>query len=101
VPLGWGAQKLLWGQKLSPRLGDRVLLRTGWKSQTTGEPKPVDAPDNLFQTLPGDQGARGRFLEEAKASSAWSALRLSRGKVAVGAALSVGAVVATLLARSE
>src|SRR5438552_6749100 len=31
LPVGWGAQKLLWGQKLSPRAGDLVLLRTGWK----------------------------------------------------------------------
>src|SRR5438067_10696877 len=31
LPIGWGAQKLLWGQKLAPRVGDRVLLRTGWK----------------------------------------------------------------------
>ena len=101
VPLGWGAQKLLWGQKLSPRLGDRVLIRNGWEGQTTGEPKPVDAPDNLFETMPGDPGARGRFSEEARASSAWTALRLTRGKVAVGAVLGAGAVVATLLARSD
>ena len=25
LPVGWGAQKLLWGQKLSPRAGDLVL----------------------------------------------------------------------------
>src|SRR5207244_9835663 len=36
LPIGWGAQKLLWGQKLAPRLGDLVLLRSGWKGQTTG-----------------------------------------------------------------
>src|SRR5204863_8342163 len=26
LPLGWGAQKLCWGQKLSPRAGDAMLL---------------------------------------------------------------------------
>src|SRR5204863_294988 len=30
LPVGWGAQKLLWGQKLSPRAADLILLRTGW-----------------------------------------------------------------------
>jgi NAD(P)-dependent dehydrogenase (short-subunit alcohol dehydrogenase family) len=100
VPLGWGAQRLLWGQKLSPRAGDRMLLRNGWDGQTTGE-KPVDAPDNLFQPLPGDPGARGRFSEGARASSAWTALRLARGKVALGAVVGLGAVVATMLARSD
>jgi hypothetical protein len=76
LPLGWGAQKLLWGQKLSPRAGDWVLLRNGWKSQHTGDPKPVDSPDNLFQTLPGDPGARGRFSDRSRASTAWTRLRL-------------------------
>lgn len=101
VPLGWGAQKLLWSQKLSPRLGDRVLLGTGWENQTTGEPKPVDAPDNLFETLPGDPGARGPFSEEARGSAAWTEFRLSRGKVALGALVGVGAVVATMMARKD
>jgi NAD(P)-dependent dehydrogenase (short-subunit alcohol dehydrogenase family) len=81
LPVTWGAQRLLWGQKLSPRAGDLVLLRNGWESQTTGEPKPVDAPDNLWATLPGDPGAHGRFDEEARGTSAWTAARLRLGKI--------------------
>ena len=77
LPVSWGAQKLLWGQKLSPRAGDFVLLRTGWKSQHTGEPKPVDAPDNLFETLPGDPGAHGRFDEQSRSGTLWTDLRLA------------------------
>ena len=77
LPLGWGAQKLLWGQKLSPRLGDRILLRIGWNSQHTDEPKPVSAPDNLFETLPGDPGAHGRFDGQARGSTAWTAARIA------------------------
>ena len=77
LPIGWGAQKLLWGQKLSPRLADRMLLRMGWKGQHTGEPKPVDAPDNLFDTLPGDPGAHGRFDGQARGSTAWTAARIA------------------------
>ena len=76
LPISWGAQKLLWGQKLSPRAGDWILRRTGWKSQHTNEPKPVDAPDNLFDTLPGDPGAHGRFDDEARGSTVWTRLRL-------------------------
>jgi Fe-S cluster assembly ATP-binding protein len=59
LPIGWGAQKLLWGQKLSPRAGDLMMLRMGWKSQHTGEDKPVGSPDNLFETLPGDPASAG------------------------------------------
>jgi NAD(P)-dependent dehydrogenase (short-subunit alcohol dehydrogenase family) len=76
LPISWGAQKLLWGQKLSPRAGDWVLRRTGWKSQHTDEPKPLDAPDNLFDTLPGDPGAHGRFDDRARGSTLWTRLRL-------------------------
>src|SRR5947208_2622616 len=76
LPVSWGAQKLLWGQKLSPRAGDWVLRRSGWKKQHTSEDKPVDSPDNLFETLPGDPGAHGRFDQQAKGSTAWTRLRL-------------------------
>ena len=86
LPLGWGAQKLLWGQKLSPRAGDLVLLRNGWKGQHTGEDKPVGSPDNLFEPLPGDRGARGRFSEQSRASTVWTSLRLRRWLVGAAVA---------------
>jgi len=76
LPVSWGAQKLLWGQKLSPRAGDWTLRRNGWKKQHTGEDKPVDSPDNLFETIPGDPGAHGRFDAQSKGSTVWTSLRL-------------------------
>jgi NAD(P)-dependent dehydrogenase (short-subunit alcohol dehydrogenase family) len=85
LPIGWGAQKLLWGQKLSPRAGDLVLRRNGWRGQHTDEDKPVGSPDNLFDPLPGDRGARGRFSREARNSTIWTSLRLRR--LLVGAAV--------------
>jgi NAD(P)-dependent dehydrogenase (short-subunit alcohol dehydrogenase family) len=76
LPVSWGAQKLLWGQKLSPRAGDWVLRRNGWKGQHTDEPKPVGSPDNLYETIPGDPGAHGRFDGQAKTSTLWTRIRL-------------------------
>ena len=93
LPVAWGAQKLLWGQKLSPRAGDVVLLRTGWTSQTTGEPKPVDSPDNLWETIPGDPGAHGRFDPRSRPRSAWTDARLRLGKMG-----SIAVVTAPVLA---
>ena len=90
LPIGWGAQKALWGQKLSPRLGDWVLRRTGWSSQTTGEPKPVGSPNNLFHTLPGDPGARGRFTDQASARTAWTTIRLHPTLATAAALLGLG-----------
>jgi len=87
LPVSWGAQKLLWGQKLSPRAGDYILLRNGWKGQHTSEPKPQDSPDNLFDVLAGDPGAHGRFDDRSRRSTAWTWLRLYRGRIGAAAAL--------------
>jgi NAD(P)-dependent dehydrogenase (short-subunit alcohol dehydrogenase family) len=90
LPLGWGSQKALWGQKLAPRVADRVLVRQGWKGQHTGEDKPVGSPNNLFEPLPGDKGARGRFSGTSRDSTLWTSLRLRRwlvGTAVVGVGL--------------
>jgi NAD(P)-dependent dehydrogenase (short-subunit alcohol dehydrogenase family) len=87
LPLGWGAQKLLWGQKLSPRAGDLVLLRNGWRGQHTDELKPTDSPDNLFDAIPGDPGAHGRLDDRARSTTLWTWLRLHRVVIGAGAAL--------------
>jgi NAD(P)-dependent dehydrogenase (short-subunit alcohol dehydrogenase family) len=95
LPVGWGAQKLMWGQKLSPRAGDLMLMRMGWKSQTTGEDKPLGAPDNLFAPMPGDPGAHGRFDSQSRGSTVWTSLRLAlRSRSAALALLGAGAVAA-------
>jgi NAD(P)-dependent dehydrogenase (short-subunit alcohol dehydrogenase family) len=99
LPVSWGAQKLLWGQKLSPRLADRILLRTGWKSQHTNELKPTDSPDNLFRPLPGDPGAHGRFDKGARSTSSWTWLRLHRSAIGAGLGLGTMALLAGLLGR--
>jgi NAD(P)-dependent dehydrogenase (short-subunit alcohol dehydrogenase family) len=87
LPIGWGAQKLLWGQKLSPRAGDLILLRNGWRGQHTDELKPTGSPDNLFRPLPGDPGAHGRFDDRSRGTTAWTWLRLHRGVIGAGLAL--------------
>lgn len=99
LPVSWGAQKLLWGQKLSPRAGDFVLLRNGWRAQHTEELKPVDSPDNLFEPIPGDPGAHGRFDEQARGSTLWTWLRLNRGLVAGGLGLATIGLLGSLSGR--
>jgi hypothetical protein len=67
-----------------------MLLRNGWRAQHTGEDKPVGSPDNLFEPLPGDHGAHGRFDAHSRRSTLWTSLRLRRwlvGTAAVAAAV--------------
>jgi len=100
LPVTWGAQKVLWAQKWGPRVGDLYLRRTAWQAQTTGESKSTNELDNLFEPLPGDPGAHGRFDDRSRTSSAWTTLRLNGGKPALFGLLGAGVALATMGLRS-
>jgi hypothetical protein len=53
----------------------------------------VGSPDNLFETIPGDPGAHGRFDAQAKASSRWTEARIRLGKPGSVAALAAPVLV--------
>jgi NAD(P)-dependent dehydrogenase (short-subunit alcohol dehydrogenase family) len=46
---------------VAPGLLDRYLARTGFGSQQTDEPAEPGRPSNLWDPVPGDHGAHGRF----------------------------------------
>lgn len=77
------------GNKLAPALMDRFLARTAVNGQQTAEPSSPSAPDNLWQPVKGDMGARGRFNREAHDDSLQLWMATHRGQVGViaGAAL--------------
>jgi hypothetical protein len=75
-----------------------MLRRMGWSEQHTDERKPIGSPDNLFETLPGDPGAHGRFDEDAKEHALWTSLRLRRWLVG-GAVVAAAAPAARALVR--
>lgn len=51
------ASRLVLGERFAGPLLDAFLGRTGYE---TG-PRPADAPDNLYDPVPGDHGAHGPF----------------------------------------
>ena len=55
--------------RLAPGLLDRYLARTGFRSQQTAAPEDRLRPDNLWEPVPGDRGAHGRFDRRAHAES--------------------------------
>jgi len=77
--------------RISPRLLDRYLARSGYKSQQTDEPTDPDRPANLWGPVGGDHGAHGAFDSRAHDSSVqlWATTH-RRGLLAVTAA-AVGA----------
>jgi short-subunit dehydrogenase len=55
----------IWANKLFPGLLDRYLARTAVKAQESDLPIAPDRPANLWQPVPGDFAAHGRFGERA------------------------------------
>jgi NAD(P)-dependent dehydrogenase (short-subunit alcohol dehydrogenase family) len=58
--------------KLAPGLLDRYLARTGYDSQQSEETDAAGRPDNLFEPVPGEFGAHGRFDDRAHSHSPWT-----------------------------
>jgi hypothetical protein len=73
--VGGSAKALILGEKLAPRLVDALLTRLGFEAHDTGQPKPADAPDNLFTPLDGHATARNGFDDRAWSYSLYTALR--------------------------
>lgn len=58
-------------QRLFPGLLDRYLGRTGYDAQQiANEPRDPNAPNNLYEYVPGKHSARGRFDHRSKHTSA-------------------------------
>ncbi|MFL6031396.1 MAG: SDR family oxidoreductase [Rubrobacteraceae bacterium] len=62
---GGAGKGILLGQRLSPRLMDALMVRGGFGSQMTDQPKSAADPDGLFAPMEGQDRAEGEFGEQA------------------------------------
>jgi len=69
VFVGASTVKAILGNKVIPGLLDRYLARTGYEAQQTDEPDDPSRPNNLWNPVPTDYGAHGRFDEKSRS---WS-----------------------------
>lgn len=68
--VGWSTIKaIVFGSKLAPSVGDRVLGRMGYEVQQTDEARDPEAPHNLFSPVPGDRGPHGTFDRRSRTRS--------------------------------
>ena len=88
--IGFPTVKAILANRVAPGLIDRYLAKAGYTGQLTDETEPADAPNNLFQPVPGDYGARGRFDSQARTWS-WEVFT-SRHRDAAWAFVGVAAV---------
>lgn len=73
------------GQKVIPGLLDRYLGKTGYKSQQiASEKQDPNAPNNLYEYVPGTWSARGKFDNRSARSSAEVFVSLHRHWFALG-----------------
>ena len=90
------------GQKFVPGILDRYLGRTGYKSQQIpNEPRNPNAPNNLYDYVPGVHSARGKFGGRSTRTSAEIFASLHPGLLAVGAAVAVTAIGGTWIAKGR
>jgi NAD(P)-dependent dehydrogenase (short-subunit alcohol dehydrogenase family) len=94
IVAGGAGKGMLLGQRLSPRLMDAMMVRGGFGSQMTDEPKSASDPDGLFASMKGQDRVEGDFSEEATSRSplTWldtrPALKWSIGVAGAAVALS-------------
>jgi NAD(P)-dependent dehydrogenase (short-subunit alcohol dehydrogenase family) len=92
--VGGSTLTAVWGNKLAPWAADRYLARRGVEAQFTAESADPGRPHNLYEPLPGDAGAHGRFDARAKTRSLQLLVTQRRAPLAIalGLALVGGAV---------
>ena len=65
IVAGGAGKGMLLTQRLSPRLMDALMVRGGFGSQMTNQPKSAEDPDGLFEPMKGQDRAEGDFSEQA------------------------------------
>ncbi len=90
VWVGFPTVKAILANRIAPGWIDNYLASAGYSGQLTDETLPADAPANLFDPVPGDYGAHGRFDSQSKLGS-WE-MFTDRHRTAFWAAAGVGLV---------
>ena len=90
VWVGFPTVKAILANRIAPGLIDRYLAKAGYTGQLTDEPLAQNAPANLFDAVPGNYGAHGRFDKQSKLGS-WE-MFTDRHRTAFWLAAGVGLV---------
>jgi short-subunit dehydrogenase len=86
--VGWPTSAAIVGNNFVPGFADYYLGTHGYESQQTGEPETPGRPHNLWEPLPGDHGAHGRFDALATDTSLHLTANINRAPLlAAGACL--------------
>ena len=98
IMVGFPTMQAIWGDRFASPLLDRYLGATSFQGQQGDEPIAPDRRNNLWEPVPGDHGAHGRFDSTARTWSPQLDASLNRGWIAAGAIAAAG-IGALLLGR--
>ena len=98
VWVGWPTVKAILANRIAPGLIDRYLAATGYSGQLSDKQAPANAPANLFEPVPGDYGAHGRFDSRSRNES-WTMFTDRHKTAFVIAAIVGGAAVLHQIAK--
>jgi hypothetical protein len=69
VFVGWPTARAIWGQRFLPGLLDHLAARLAWDGQLYDGARDPDQPVDLYEPVPGHQGAHGAFDSRAQGHS--------------------------------
>ena len=101
VEVGYPTVQSIWGDKVASAWLDDYLAEVGFTGQQSREPVSPDRKDNLFEPVPGNFAAHGRFDSEAHEDSPelWASMHKKQiGLAALGAVAATAAGVGFMLA---
>ena len=90
VWVGFPTVTAILANRIAPAWIDRYLATAGYTGQLSDEPLAPNAPANLFEAVPGDYGAHGRFDSQSRLGS-WE-MFTDRHRMAFWAAAGLGLV---------
>ncbi len=96
IDVGWPTVEAIVGDKMASSLLDRYLAETAFQGQQDSEPVAADRRDNLYEPVPGDHGAHGRFddIARTRSSQLWMTMhRDAIGLAALGAGIAAAALI--------
>jgi NAD(P)-dependent dehydrogenase (short-subunit alcohol dehydrogenase family) len=94
VVLGWPSMQAILGEKFVSPLVDRYLGATGVEGQQDEEKVSRDRRDNLYDPVPGDHGAHGRFdaIARTRSPQLWLTTHRAQAALGMGLALVAGGI---------
>lgn len=98
IKVGWPTVEAIVADRMASPLLDHYLAATGIDGQQDAEPVEPDRRDNLYEPVPGDHGAHGRFDAVARKHSPQLWMTMHRAGVGVAVSLAMLGVAAGMSA---